>query len=91
MKIILLFILFFLISTKINTNKIVLYSLFNVYKEDITNSHFYKEITNTTWKEYFISEKIKHLKKIMPCHVNKDNELDLFVQDYYDQLFWIII
>ena len=86
---ILLFIVFQLACTKIINNKISLDSLFNIYKSDITNSHLYKEITNTTWKEYFISEKIKNLKKILPCHINTDNELDLFVQDHSDQLFWV--
>ena len=86
---ILLFIVFQLACTKIINNKISLDSLFNIYKSDITNSHLYKDITNTTWKEYFISEKIKNLKKILPCHINTDNELDLFVQDHTDQLFWV--
>ena len=86
---ILFFIVFQLACTKIINNKISLDSLFNIYKSDITNSHLYKEITNTTWKEYFISEKIKNLKKIFPLHINSDKELDLFVQDHSDQLFWI--
>ena len=86
---ILLFIVFQLACTKIINNKISLDSLFNIYKSDITNSHLYRDITNTTWKEYFISEKIKNLKKILPCHINTDNELDLFVQDHTDQLFWV--
>ncbi len=88
-NIILLFVLFQLTFTKIVHNKISLDSLFNIYKADITNSHLYKEITNTTWKEYFISEQIKNLKKIMPCYINTDTELDLFVQDHSDQLFWV--
>ena len=88
-KILLLFIFFQFTNQKIIINKISLDSLFNIYKADITNSHLYKEIANTTWKEYFISEQIKNLKKIVPCHINTDNELDLFVQDHSDQLFWV--
>ena len=86
---ILLFIFFQFTYQKTIINKISLDSLFNIYKADITNNHLYKEIANTTWKEYFISEQIKNLKKIVPCHINTDNELDLFVQDHSDQLFWV--
>ena len=89
LNIIFLFILFSFISSKIINNRIALDSLFNIYKTGITNSHLFKEISNTTWKEYFISEKIKNLKKITPLHINSDKELDLFAQDHSDQLFWI--
>ena len=87
----LLFLLFLfnLIVSKTIPKKQTLDSLFNIYKTGITNSHLYKEITNTTWKEYFISETIKNLKKVIPCHINSDQELDLFVQDHSDQLFWV--
>ena len=26
---------------------------------------------------------------MLPSHINKDNELDLFVQDHSEQLFWV--
>jgi hypothetical protein len=89
LKCIIVYFLLNFISAKILNNKVALDSLFNIYKTGITNSHLYKEIANTTWKEYFISEKIKNLKKIFPLHINSDKELDLFVQDHSDQLFWI--
>lgn len=89
LKFIIIYFLLNFISSKILNNKVALDSLFNIYKTGITNSHLYKEIANTTWKEYFISEKIKNLKKIFPLHINSDKELDLFVQDHSDQLFWI--
>ena len=87
-----LLILLFLIQSifsKIISSKTSLDTLFNIYKTEITNSHLYQEISNTTWKEYFVSENIKNLKKIVPCHINSDQELDLFVQDHSDQLFWV--
>ena len=86
-----IFLLFLIqfISSIITTTKTSLDTLFNIYKNQITNSHLYQEISNTTWKEYFISENIKNLKKIVPCHINSDQELDLFVQDHSDQLFWV--
>ena len=86
-----IFLLFLIqfISSRITTTKTSLDTLFNIYKNQITNSHLYQEISNTTWKEYFISENIKNLKKIVPCHINSDQELDLFVQDHSDQLFWV--
>ena len=83
-----LFFLFQFVTSKNFINKFALDSLFNIYKSDITNSHLYNEITNTTWKEYYISEVI-NLKKISPCHINSDQELDLFIQDHSDHLFWI--
>ena len=83
-----LVILFQFITSKNIINKFALDSLFNIYKSDISNSHLYKEITNTTWKEFYISEVI-NLKKIAPCHINSDQELDLFIQDHSDHLFWI--
>ena len=87
----LIFLLFLIqsIFSKIISSKTSLDTLFNIYKNEITNSHLYQEISNTTWKEYFVSENIKNLKKIVPCHINSDQELDLFVQDHSDQLFWV--
>ena len=87
----LIFLLFLIqsIFSKIISTKTSLDTLFNIYKTEITNSHLYQEISNTTWKEYFVSENIKNLKKIVPCHINSDQELDLFVQDHSDQLFWV--
>lgn len=89
LNIIFLIFLIQFISSRITTTKTSLDTLFNIYKNQITNSHLYQEISNTTWKEYFISENIKNLKKIVPCHINSDQELDLFVQDHSDQLFWV--
>ena len=89
LNIIFLIFLIQFISSRITTTKTSLDTLFNIYKTQITNSHLYQEISNTTWKEYFISENIKNLKKIVPCHINSDQELDLFVQDHSDQLFWV--
>lgn len=67
LKFIIVYFLLNFISAKILNNKVALDSLFNIYKTGITNSHLYKEIANTTWKEYFISEKIKNLKKFSLC------------------------
>ena len=89
LNIIFLIFLIQFIYSRISTTKTSLDTLFNIYKTQITNSHLYQEISNTTWKEYFISENIKNLKKIVPCHINSDQELDLFVQDHSDQLFWV--
>ena len=89
LNIFLIFILFQYISAKILSSKTSLDTLFNIYKSEITTNHLYKDISNTTWKEFFISENIKNLKKIAPCHINSDQELDLFVQDHSDQLFWV--
>ena len=90
---IILFFLFFidihLISSKLSSTKVSLDTAFNIYKSDITNSHLYQEISNTTWKEFFISENIQNIKKFIPYYINPDKELDLFVQDSSAHLFWI--
>ena len=69
--------------------KYALDTVFNIYKSGKTESHSFLEISNTTWKEYFVSEKLKKLKKLVPCHVNNDNELDLFVEDSSARLIFI--
>ena len=37
----------------------------------------------------FCFRKIKKLKKVVPCHINNDKELDLFIEDSSAHLFWI--
>ncbi len=64
-------------------------SFFNIYKDTIYSSNLYEEISNTTWKEYFISEKIKKLVKIVPFYIDNDEDLDLFVQDSAANLYWV--
>ena len=88
-SIILYLILIQIINPKSVFSKISLDTSFNIYKSEITNSHLFQEISNTTWKEFFISEKIQNIKKFIPYHINNDKELDLFVQDSSAQLFWI--
>ena len=78
-----------IVSPKNPFSKISLDSSFNIYKSGITNSHLYKEISNTTWKEFFISENIQNIKKFFPYYINSDKELDLFVEDSSAQLYWI--
>ena len=77
------------ISPKNILSKISLDSSFNIYKSGITNSHLYQEISNTTWKEFFVSENIQNIKKFFPYYINTDKELDLFVEDSSAQLYWI--
>ena len=64
-------------------------SFFNIYKDTIFSSNLYEEISNTTWKEYFIAEKIIKLVKIVPFYVDEDEELDLFIQDSAAKLYWV--
>ena len=88
LSIILLLFLIPLIDQKAIFSRVSLDSPFNIYKSGITNSHLFQEISNTTWKEFFVSEKIQNIKKFIPHHINPDKELDLFVEDS-SQLFWI--
>ena len=87
-SILLLLFLIPVIDQKAIFSRISLDSPFNIYKSGITNSHLFQEISNTTWKEFFVSEKIQNIKKFTPYHINPDKELDLFVEDS-SQLFWI--
>ena len=89
MSIFILLVLIPFISPKNFLSRVSLDSVFNIYKSRITNSHLYQEISNTTWKEYFVSENIQNIKKFIPYYINPDKELDLFVEDSSAQLYWI--
>ena len=86
---ILLLVLIQIVSSKNILSRVSLDTSFNIYKSGITNSHLYQEISNTTWKEFFISENIQNIKKFVPFYINGDKELDLFVEDSSAQLYWI--
>ena len=89
MSIFILLVLIPFLSPKNFLSRVSLDSVFNIYKSGITNSHLYQEISNTTWKEYFVSENIQNIKKFIPYYINPDKELDLFVEDSSAQLYWI--
>ena len=89
MSIFILLVLIPFISPKNFLSRVSLDSVFNIYKSGITNSHLYQEISNTTWKEYFVSENIQNIKKFIPYYINPDKELDLFVEDSSAKLYWI--
>ena len=89
MSIFILLVLIPFMSPKNFLSRVSLDSVFNIYKSGITNSHLYQEISNTTWKEYFVSENIQNIKKFIPYYINPDKELDLFVEDSSAQLYWI--
>jgi hypothetical protein len=89
MSIFVLLVLIPFISPKNFLSRVSLDSVYNIYKSGITNSHLYQEISNTTWKEYFVSENIQNIKKFIPYYINPDKELDLFVEDSSAQLYWI--
>ena len=84
-----LLVLIQIVSSKNILSRVSLDTSFNIYKSAITNSHLYQEISNTTWKEFFISENIQNIKKFIPFYINQDKELDLFVEDSSAQLYWI--
>jgi hypothetical protein len=46
------------------------------------------DISNTTWKEFIISENITDLVKFIPAFIDLDNELDLIVLDFDSYLYW---
>jgi hypothetical protein len=64
-------------------------SYLNTYKSYVFNDNEYKDIANSTWKEYFISENIKNLVKCVPVFIDSDKELDLLVLDSETRLYWI--
>ena len=85
----LLLVLIQIISSKKTLSRFSLDTSFNIYKSGIINSHLFQEISNTTWKEFYVSENIQNIKKFVPYYINKDKELDLFVEDSSAQLYWI--
>ena len=85
----LLLVLIQIISSKKTLSRVSLDTSFNIYKSGIINSHLFQEISNTTWKEFYVSENIQNIKKFVPYYINKDKELDLFVEDSSAQLYWI--
>lgn len=64
-------------------------SYLNIYKEDEFSDLKYSEISNTTWKEFFISENVTNLIKCIPVYIDNDKELDLLVLDSESRLYWV--
>jgi hypothetical protein len=63
-------------------------SYLNYYKDSSYSINSYKDIANTTWKEFFISENAKKLVKCIPANIDNDSELDLLVLDSETRLYW---
>lgn len=82
-----IFVSFFIINLSIG--KVAFDSYFNLYKEIPFISHKYQDISNSTWKEYFIAENISNFVKLTPYYIDSDNELDLFIQDSHSKLYWV--
>ena len=64
-------------------------SFFDIYKAKTYPPHSPKDITNSTWKEYFIAEGISNLIKITPFYIDNDKDVDLFIQDARSRLSWV--
>jgi hypothetical protein len=63
-------------------------SYLNYYKDTSYSVNEYKDIANTTWKEFFISENARKLVKCIPAYIDNDSELDLLVLDSETRLYW---
>lgn len=83
------FILISLLFLTFTYEKIIFDSFFDIYKTNTFKPHLFKEMSNTTWKEYFIAENISNLIKITPYYIDSDTDLDLFIQDSAAQLSWV--
>ena len=84
------FLLFKLIYTELTFD-----SQIGIYKDQTLTSSNYKgilykwlDISNTTWKEFIISENITDLVKFIPAYIDNDYELDLIVLDFNSFLYW---
>jgi hypothetical protein len=68
-------------------------SYLNIYKnkDQEYEKHIYKDVANTTWKEFYVTEKISNLNKAIPAYIDKDNELDLIVHEANSRLYWYLI
>ena len=65
-------------------------SYLNIYKnkDQEYEKHIYKDVANTTWKEFYVTEKISNLNKAIPAYIDKDNELDLIIHETNSRLYW---
>jgi hypothetical protein len=88
MKNMIIYLSLLLIQNFTNSNNIF-DSYLNIYRENIFKKHQYKEIANTTWKEFFISENVTNLVKCIPAYIDDDKELDLLVLDSESRLYWV--
>lgn len=68
-------------------------SYLNTYKtkEQEYEKHIFKEVANTTWREFYISENITNLNKAIPAFLDNDKELDLIILETNSRLYWYIL
>jgi len=65
-------------------------SYLNTYKtkEQEFEKHTYKDVANTTWREFYVTENITNLNKAIPAYLDNDKELDLIILETNSKLYW---
>ena len=64
-------------------------SFLNTYKNIEYYESSYNDITNSTWKEIVVADKLINLVKCVPAKIDYDKELDLIVLDSETRLYWV--
>lgn len=82
--------IFFITKFEFYKCDIVFDSYLNIYKnkDQEYEKHVYKDVANTTWKEFYVTENISNLNKAIPAFIDKDNELDLIMHEANSRLYW---
>lgn len=65
-------------------------SYLNTYKtkEQEFEKHIYRDVANTTWREFYVAENITNLNKAIPAYLDNDKELDLIILESGSRLYW---
>ncbi len=84
------FFLYFFSKISLLSFQMVFDSYLNIYKtkEQEFEKHIYKDIANTTWREFYITENISSLNKAVPAYLDNDRELDLIILETNSKLYW---
>lgn len=64
-------------------------SLVNNYRTTEYYHYSQQDITNSTWKEVVVADRLINLIKCIPAHIDLDSELDLLVLDSETRLYWV--
>lgn len=64
-------------------------SYLNSYKDTNYEINTEKDVSNSTWKEVVVADKLVNLIKCMPVYIDNDDDIDLLVLDSETKLYWV--
>lgn len=84
------FFIFLILNACMINTQTVFDSYLNTYKtkEQEFEKHIYKDVANTTWREFYVTENITNLNKVVPAYLDNDKELDLIILETNSKLYW---